>query len=211
MNPANLRPTRCFTGRTLIQVENDEHYVLSDCVFSQGSVTTVMWTSGLVEITRCEVHQNATLVVSGGKLCIGSDNYLHSSAVVCGNVMHLITSIKVNELLNCIKMDIYVGEGEGEGWSDKELDRVSKGRVVNYMNPSIRESQYARFIARMCVDYGFTVFPALDLPIVVKTRRDLVRSLLVMVSARDAKRIGTKSALRVLPRYILISCAELLL
>ena len=185
-------------------------YEFNNYVFD--NVTTITWEHGFVKFVKCEVK--GVLILSGVYFHIGKLNNFHPNAVVCGNVAYLRCSARVSVLaqLYCCDIEIYT-EGDG-AWTEKELDSLGRRVCIKYTQDygitAITDT--ARFIARLRADYGFHVWRIRDLPpdLITRKRRAYVHAMIAMVSARDVKRIGARSALRVLPLYLLRMCGEML-
>ena len=202
---------KVFTSpHTLIYI-TCENYCFDNHIFCEGSVTTIVWPfSGNVWLKNCKVHDNATVVVSGMYLFIGRRTILHKGANICGLVKYMSCFPRIPNELN-VKISrflrIYACDND---WSESELDMICRNRNVEYYNDNA--SLAPRFINRMQSNYKFyaRMFNEYPYPFEARRLRTLQHSLLAMVSARDAKRVGVHSALRKLPRYVLMMCGEML-
>lgn len=207
-------PTHHISLHNIIRIICDDTYVFRGHVFHEGSVTTIVWASqGEVVFASCEFHRNAIVVVSGRTMRISSGNIFHSDSKIYGSVVHLTCYSPYPIMLDCKEYEIYT---DYVGWTDEELDKLGRGKIVKYYHDfeitTIPEEHNARMIARMRADYGFTASRLSNIPSDLKSRRRraIAHSLIAMVSARDIKRVGGHSALRMLPRYLLMMCKEML-
>ena len=194
---------------TLIHITCNK-YCLANHIFAEGSVTTIVWpSSGFIALTGCEVHNNATIVVSGNYLRLGRRTILHKGANICGclNSLNCFTSIP-NELNVKVGYRLSIHVYEDGDLSENELDVICRNRNVEYYNRA--DTLAPRFIDRMLSNFKFYASPFGSSIYRYNTLRAISHSLLAMVSARDAKRIGRHSALRKLPRYMLMMCGEML-
>lgn len=190
------------------------HIMCASYVFEEydfDGTTTITWPrGGYVNFYRCNIR--GVIIVSGDSMRIGSLNNIHSNAAICGNVAFLSCCVRVSVLrqLCCNETAIY--PGSDGAWSENELDNLgnNKKKVIYYRQHKTLQDE-PRLIARMRDDYRFTATRLNYIPrCLYPRRRALVHSLLVMVAARDVKRVGRHSALRKLPRYMLMMCGEML-
>lgn len=204
----NTTISKVHTGRSLIHITCDK-YVFSNHVFENGSVTTIVWDYE-ARFEDCEVHSGAIIVVTGKFMWFRTS--VVEGAKIIGAVNFLI--LESHARLPNIKCKGGIIIHVGEPWSEEDLDFVCKHHsgVVNYFhnNRMTVLPNPQRFIDRMRANYRFTagyIPPELDIPY---RRRLLAHSLLAMVSARDVKGAGVRSALRKIPRYMVMMCGEML-
>ena len=202
-------PKVLTSPHTLIHI-TCENYCFDKHIFCEGSVTTIVWPfSGFIGLEDCEVHDNATVVVIGNYLGIGRGTILHKGTNICGLIKYMNCFTRIPNELNVKvgeRLSIYVRDDND--WSESELDMICRNRIVKYYNDNAGLSP--RFINRMQANYKFYAGLFGDFRYHHMKLRALQHSLIAMVSARDAKRVGVHSALRKLSRYMLMMCGEML-
>lgn len=201
-------------GHTMIHIAYGL-YEINNHVFHEGSITVITWpeSHGLVKFTNCVFHTSAVVVVLGWSMLIGINNIFHRGTNICGQVTVMICNSKVTiPLLLHIRTIEISTDNE---WSDEDFDMIAhQDREVHYYMHDIINSVPDRecLVARMRADYRFTAFDINPLPRDLEPRyRRLVHSLLAMISARDVKRVGSRSVLRKLPWYLLKMCMDWLI
>ena len=216
-NSGSTEMPHIHIGHSVVCV--DSHYCgFVSHVFSAESVTTiVMGPKALIDFARCIVHENAVVVVSGGTVRFYSDNQVHPTAKICGAVDSIDYCARVDFPVRIESRHITIfGNSQEDPWSEKELDMLERGCRVLYLHglgfANIPTEHRSRFIARMRINHNFYVSKIRDLPydLATRDRRLIAHAMLVIVSAKDAKRVGSKSALRKLPWYLLKISGEML-